>query len=65
MTTWHQRQRPIKLVHATKWRVVTDPPGEPMSVMSFDDKAAAEEFLPKAGPHSYIVAPESTYAVKP
>jgi hypothetical protein len=59
MSTWHQKQRPTVLFHETKFRVITDPPNELMTCMTFDDEAAAREFVGKAGPYSYLLFPRN------
>lgn len=57
MATWHQQKARVPLWHASLWGVVTDPPNGCTSVMRFDTAQEAEAFLPKAGPHSYVLRP--------
>lgn len=43
MSTWHQRQRPQRLWHETKWTLVIDPPNGQLTVERFDTPELANE----------------------
>jgi hypothetical protein len=59
MATWHQRQRPVKYYHKTKWTVVLDPPGKLCCFVLFNTEAAAREYLKNnPGPGHYVLPPE-------
>ena len=54
MATWHQRQaqrrafkagRPIVFWHETQWTVLSDPPGEMTSMMTFATEADAQRYV--------------------
>jgi hypothetical protein len=53
--------KPFVLYHATDWTIVTDPPGEMRTLMTFPDEQSARESLAawkaKGDQHSYILAP--------
>lgn len=63
MATWHQLRRPVKLWHATKWTIVSDPPHDGRTVSRFDTREeayATKERWEKAGQtHLHILPPES------
>ena len=60
MSTWHQdRRNPAVLWHPTKFTVVTDAPGMPMTLGRFDTIDDAEKFA-KQTKHSYILPPGPT-----
>jgi len=64
MSTWHQRQNPVKLWHETDWSVVTDPPGGHLSVSRFPDDSEAQTYLNNLKKHgnghgAYILPPMS------
>ena len=62
MASWHQRQAMRgKVWQPSKWTVVSDPPNEMRTHMTFPDKAAAEEALrqwqARGERYVYIVGP--------
>jgi hypothetical protein len=67
--SWHQRQRakrngPVNWQHATQWTVVSDPPGEMSSAMSFPTEGKAKEYLERLKERGkdrgcYIVPPKN------
>lgn len=66
MATWHQQRNPVPLSHQTKWTLVSDPPGQCLTVMRFDRQKDANDCmdeLVKSGrdAHSYLVPPRSLY----
>jgi len=70
MATWHQQQaqrrNPTPLWDKVRWNLVTDPPNEMTTIMSFETKEAAEDTLAKwkangRGDHSYILPPSGKW----
>lgn len=64
MATWHQKQRPVPLYHATDWTVVIDPPNQMTHLYRTSSKALADVYMrslkannPGAAAHAYILKP--------
>jgi hypothetical protein len=67
MASWHQRKairegrQPVSLADKTDWVIVTDPPNDMRTRMSFPDKASAEASLAmwreRGDRYSYILSP--------
>lgn len=61
MSTWHQDSNPVPLWDKSRWTVVTDPPGKPMSVMRFESQEEAQRYIARLEErgefHSYILPP--------
>lgn len=61
MSTWHQQRNGARL-YGPKWRVVIDPPGRCMSIVTFEAAADAQAYLARLdalgkGEHAYMLAP--------
>jgi hypothetical protein len=66
MATWHQKQRPEKLWHATDWTVVIDPPNQMTHLYRTSTKAPADVYMrnlkannPNAYAHAFILKPDA------
>ena len=64
MSTWHQKQRPVPLFHATDWTVVIDPPNQMTHLYRTSTKQLADVYMrclrennPGAAQYAYILKP--------
>ena len=59
MSTWHQRQRTVRLYHETLWTVVIDPPEQTMCLVLCETYEKAKVLCDKS-PHSFIIRPANS-----
>jgi hypothetical protein len=63
MAAWHQQRRPVRLWDEHQWNLITDPPNDLSSIMSFSTEQAALNCLAGRATHghdtrhSYILPP--------
>lgn len=66
MATWHQQRNKVKLSHPTEWTVVSDPPNDQRTLMTWSTEAAARAYIerlrqhhPREAAHSYVLPPDN------